>query len=97
MSAELTLIIAIIGLVVSILSIVSFIMGRRDKGKQDGEAQGKIANSLKYIEQAQTNILIGQKEVTAKLDKINEEVIVLKVRENNLEERVERLESKRGV
>lgn len=102
MSNELTLIIAIVGLCVSILSIVTFFLNQKTKGKQDGKAQGELTNSLKYIEQTQTTILIGQKEMTAKLDKINEEVIVLKVKEETLEEkekdlekRVEKLERKK--
>ena len=102
MSNELALIIAIVGFCVSILTIISFVLTRREKGKQDGKAQGELTNSLKYIEQTQTTILIGQKEMTAKLDKINEEVIVLKVKEETLEEkekdlekRVEKLERKK--
>ena len=103
MSNEMALIIAIVGFCVSILTIISFVLTRREKGKQDGKAQGEMANSLKYIEQTHTTILIGQKEMTAKLDKINEEVIVLKVKEEALEEkekelekRVDKLEKKRG-
>ena len=103
MSYELSLIIAIIGVLVSITTLVSFVLTRKEKGKQDGKAQGEMANSLKYIEQAQTNILIGQKELTTKLDKMNEDVIVLRVKEESLEEkekdlekRVEKLERKKG-
>ena len=103
MSNELMLIIEIIGVLVAITTLISFVLTRRDKGKQDGKVQGEMTNSLKYIEQTQTNILIGQKEMTAKLDKINEEVIVLKVKEemleekeNDLEKRVEKLERKKG-
>ena len=103
MGNDLTMIIAIVGLIASITAIITFILGRKEKGKQDGVEHGEIVNSLKYIEQSQTNILIEQKAITTKLDKINEEVIVLKVKEkvleekeNDLEKRVEKLEKKRG-
>ena len=102
MSSELTMIIAIVGLCVSLLSIVTFIINQKGKGKQDGMEQGELSNSIEYIKQTQTNILIGQKETNAKLDRINEEVIVLKVKEETLEEkekdlekRVEKLERKK--
>ena len=102
MSSELTLIIAIVGLCVSMITIISFVTGRRDKGRQDGMEQGELSNSIEYIKQTQTNILIGQKETNTKLDRINEEVIVLKVKEETLEEkekdlekRVEKLERKK--
>ena len=94
MSNELTLVVAVIGLIVSIMTIVTFVLTRKEKGKAEGVEQGEILNSLKYIEQSQTNVLIGQKEMTAKLDKINEEVIVLKVKENILEERESALEER---
>lgn len=103
MSNELSLIIALVGFITSIIAIITFVVGRKEKGKQDGVEHGEIVNSLKYIEQSQTNILIGQKETNTKLDKINEEVIVLKVKEkvleekeSDLEKRVEKLEKKRG-
>ena len=94
MSLELTLIIALVGLLCSVLTIITFVSGRKDKGKQDGVQQGELASSLDYIKTAQTNILIGQKEITNKLDKINEEVIVLKVKEKNLEEKEKNLEER---
>lgn len=103
MNNDLTMIIAIVGLIASITAIITFILGRKEKGKQDGMEQGEVSKSLKFIEQTQTNILIGQKEMTAKLDKMNEKVIVLEVKEkmledkeNDLEKRVEKLEKKRG-
>lgn len=103
MSNELTLIIAIIGVFVSITALITFVLGRKDKGKQEGAEQGKLSNDIEYIKQTQTNILIGQKEMTAKLDKTHDEVIVLKVKteaiedkEKELEGRVLKLEKKRG-
>ena len=103
MSIELAIIIAVIGVTVSITTIISFVLGRKDKGKQEGVEHGEISNNIKYIMQAQTNILLGQKEMTAKLDKVNEEVIILKVKEKNLEDkeealekRIEKLEKRKG-
>lgn len=102
MSNELTTIIAIVGLCVSMLSIITFILNQKTKGRKDGMEQGELSNSIEYIKQTQTNILIGQKETNAKLDRINEEVIVLKVKEETLEEkekdlekRIEKLERKK--
>ena len=101
MSTELAIIIAVFGLLSSLIAIISFFLARKDKGRKDGEDYGEMTNNIEYIKQTQTNILIGQKEITAKLDKVNEEVIVLKVKEKNLEDkerelekRVEKLEGK---
>lgn len=94
MSNELVLIIAIIGVAVSFTTLISFVLGRKEKGRQDGMEQGEVSKSLKFIEQTQTNILIGQKEMTAKLDKMNEKVIVLEVKEKMLEERESELEKR---
>ena len=92
MSNELTLIIAIIGLVVSFLTIISFVLGRQDKGRQQGTEQGEMVNDIKYIKQTQTDIMVGQKEILNKLDKTNERVTRLEEQEKMLEKRVSKLE-----
>lgn len=92
MSNELSLIIAIVGLFVSLTTIISFVLGRKDKGKKDGVAQGEMINDIKYIKQTQTDIMVGQKEILNKLDKTNERVTRLEEQEKMLEKRVSKLE-----
>ena len=92
MSNELSLIIAVVGLVVSLTTIVSFVLGRKDKGRQEGAEQGEMANDIKYVKQTQTDILVSQKEILNKLDKTGERVTRLEEQEKMLERRITKLE-----
>lgn len=92
MSNELTLIIAIVGLFVSLISIASFIIGRKDKGEKSGEVQGEMHQDIKYIKQTQTDILVSQKEILNKLDDTTERVTRLEERTKGLERRITKLE-----
>lgn len=94
MSNELSLIIAIIGLLVSLTTIISFVLGRKDKGRQEGEEHGEMVNDIRYIKQVQTDISVGQREILTKLDKTNERVIRLEEQEKTLERRITKLEKK---
>ena len=96
MSNELTLIITFVGLTVSLTTLISFVLGRRDKGKQDGLEQGEMSNDIKYVKQTQTDILVSQREILNKLDKTNERVIRLEEQEKTLERRIDKLEKKKG-
>lgn len=93
MSEELSLIIAIVGLVASLIAILSFALGRRDKGREQGKEHGEMENDIKYIKQIQTNIAVDQKEILHKLDKTAERVTRLEEQEKMLERRVNKLEN----
>lgn len=92
MSNELTMIIAIVGLFVSITSIISFVVGRKDKGVKSGEMQGEMHQDIKYIKQTQTDILVSQKEILNKLDETGERVTRLEEQMKSHERRILKLE-----
>lgn len=94
MSDELTLIIAIVGLLCSIISIIVFVTGRQEKGKKEGVEFGEIESNIEYIKNAQTNVLVGQREISTKLDKVNEQTIRLEEKYKSLDKRVTKLEQK---
>lgn len=92
MSNELTLVIAIVGLFVSITSIISFFVARKDKGVKNGEMQGEMHQDIKYIKQTQTDILVSQKEILNKLDETGERVTRLEEQVKSHERRILKLE-----
>ena len=92
MSEELSLIIAIIGVIVSITTLISFVVGRKDKGHREGEEQGEMINDIKYIKQVQTNIAVDQKEILSKLDKTNERVTRVEEQLKSHERRIQKIE-----
>ena len=93
MSNELTF---ILSLAVSLITITTFVLGRKEKGKQDGVEQGEMSNDIKYVKQTQTDILVSQREILNKLDKTNERVIRLEEQEKTLERRIDKLEKKKA-
>lgn len=92
MSNELTLIIAIVGLLASIIAIITFVLNRKDKGRKDGEAHGEMANDIKYVKQTQTDILVSQKEILNKLDATKERVTRVEETLKSHERRILKLE-----
>lgn len=97
MSAELTLIIALIGLAVSITTIISFFRNSRKDGKKEGVEYGEIESDIAYIKRTQTDILVGQREITQKLDGVREDTIRLDEKYKSLDKRVTKLEKEKGV
>ncbi len=96
MSNELTLIIAIVGLIVSLLTIISFVLTRREKGRKEGVEYGELESDIAYIKTAQTNILVGNDKISTKLDTINEKVIRLEEKYKSVDKRLTKLEIKKG-
>ena len=92
MSTELMLIIEIVGLLVCFTTILSFILTRKDKNIKTGEEHGEITNDIKYIKQAQTNILVSQEKISTKLDDMNEKVIRQDEQIKQLDKRVVKIE-----
>lgn len=92
MSVEFTLIVAIVGLAVSLTTIITFFSKSRKDGKKEGVEYGEIESDIQYIKRTQTDILVGQREITQKLDGVREETIRLDEKYKGLERRVSKLE-----
>ena len=92
MSNELAMIISIVGLFSTILAIISFILTRKEKGENKGEAHGEMVQDIKYIKQTQTDILVGQRELTQKLDGTKERVTRIEEQVKMHEKRIQKLE-----
>lgn len=92
MSLELTIIIAVVGLLVSVLSIISFVNSTKKESKNDGNDHGEMANDIKYIKNAQQDIIINQKEISNKLDTNNERVTRLEEQVKVHDKRLSKLE-----
>ena len=97
MSNELTLIVAIVGLAVSLTTIITFFAKSKAAGRKDGVEHGEIGSDIQYIKRTQTDILVGQREITQKLDGVREATIRLEEKYNSLEKRVSKLEKKEGA
>lgn len=95
MSNEVALIIAVIGLIVSILSIISFVLTRREKGRKEGVEYGEMEQDIKFIKNAQTNVILGQEKISTKLDVVNEKVIRLEEKYKSVDKRVTKLEKEK--
>ncbi len=93
MSNELTLVIAIVGLFSSLVAIISFILTRKEKGENRGEEHGEMVQDIKYIKQTQTDILVGQRELTHKLDGIKERVTRIEEQVKMHEKRLQKLDN----
>ena len=92
MSLELTIITAVVGLLVSVLSIISFVNSTKKELKNDGNDHGEMANDIKYIKNAQQDIIINQKEISNKLDTNNERVTRLEEQVKVHDKRLSKLE-----
>lgn len=92
MSNELTLVIALVGLVSSFIAIISFVLTRKEKGENKGEEHGEMVQDIKYIKQTQTDILVGQRELTNKLDGTKERVTRIEEQVKMHEKRIQKLE-----
>lgn len=92
MSLELTIITAVVGLLVSVLSIISFVNSTKKESKNDGNDHGEMANDIKYIKNAQQDIIINQKEISNKLDTNNERVTRLEEQVKVHDKRLSKLE-----
>ena len=92
MSLELTIIISVVGLLVSVLSIISFVSSNKDKSKLDGNKDGEMANDIRYIKNTQQDIIVSQKEISNKLDTNNERVTRLEEQVKVHESRLDKLE-----
>lgn len=92
MSNELSLIVAIIGLSVSITTIITFFRNSKKDGKKEGVEYGEIESDIQYIKRTQTDILVGQREITQKLDGVREDTIRLDEKYKSLDKRVSKLE-----
>lgn len=92
MSLELTIIIGVVGLLVSVLSVISFISSNKEASKRDGSKDGEMANDIKYIKNTQQDIIVSQKEISNKLDKNNERVTRLEEQVKIHESRLDKLE-----
>lgn len=92
MSLELTIIIAVVGLLVSVLSVISFVSSNKEKSKQDGNKDGEMANDIRYIKNTQQDIIVSQKEISNKLDTNNERVTRLEEQVKVHESRLDKLE-----
>lgn len=92
MSSELSLIIAIIGIFVSLTTLVSFVLTRKEKSENKGEEHGEMVQDIKYIKQTQTDIMVGQKEISSKLDGTKERVTRLEEQTKMLDKRIQKLE-----
>lgn len=95
MSNELALIIAFVGLIVSITTIISFVLTRREKGRKEGVEYGELESDIAYIKTAQTNILVSNDKISTKLDNLNEKVIRLEEKYKSVDKRLTKLESKK--
>ena len=92
MSNELSLIIAVVGLFGSLVAIISFVLTRKEKGENKGEEHGEMVQDIKYIKRTQSDILVGQRELSQKLDGTKERVIRLEEQVKNHESRIKKLE-----
>ena len=92
MSNEVALIIAIIGFIVSILSIISFVLTRREKGRKEGVEYGEMEQDIKFIKNAQTSVILGQEKISTKLDIVNEKVIRLEEKYKSVDKRLTKIE-----
>ena len=90
------LIIAFVGLVVSIMTIISFVLTRREKGRKEGVEYGEMEQDIKFIKNAQTNVILGQEKISTKLDAVNEKVIRLEEKYKSVDKRVKKLEDQKG-
>lgn len=95
MSTELALFIAFIGLAVSITTIITFFTKSKAQGRKDGVEYGEIESDIQYIKRTQTDILVGQREITQKLDGVREDTIRLDEKYKNLDKRVTKLEKEK--
>ena len=93
MKVDLSIVTALIGLTVSILTVISFVLTRNEKHKNDGVNDGEMHNDIKYIKQTQTDIIVSQKEISNKLDKNNERVTRLEEQVKMHENRINKLEN----
>ena len=96
MSNELTLIIAFVGLIVSLTTIISFVLTRREKGKKEGIEYGELESDIAYIKTAQTNILVSNDKISNKLDTLSEKVIRLEEKYKSIDKRLTKLETSKG-
>lgn len=96
MSQELTLIIAIVGLAVSLTAIITFFSKSKKDGKKEGVQYGEIESDIAYIKRTQTDILVGQREITQKLDGVREDTIRLDEKYKSLDRRVTKIEKTLG-
>ncbi|MCI7428520.1 MAG: hypothetical protein MSS83_05385 [Methanobrevibacter sp.] len=92
MSLELTIIIAVVGLLVSVLSIISFVSSNKQQSKKDGTMGGEMINDIRYIKNTQQDIIVSQKEISNKLDNNNERVTRLEEQVKVHESRLDKLE-----
>ena len=92
MSYELMLIIEIVGLLVCFTTILSFFLARKDRNIKTGTEHGELTNDIKYIKQAQMNILVSQEKISTKLDNMNEKVIRQDEQIKQLDKRVGKIE-----
>ena len=92
MSNELSLIIAIVGLAASLTTIILFFTKSKEQSRTDGVEYGEIESDIQYIKRTQTDILVGQREITQKLDGVREATIRLDEKYKSLEKRVSKLE-----
>ena len=95
MSNELTLIIAFVGLIVSLTTIISFVLTRREKGKKEGIEFGEMEQDIKFIKNALTNVILGQEKISVKLDAVNEKVIRLEEKYKSIDKRLTKIENKK--
>lgn len=92
MSLELTIIIGVIGVLVSVLSIISFFNNNKQKSKDDGTTQGEMLNDIRYIKNSQQDIIINQKELSKKFDDHTERLIRIEEKVKQHEDRLDKLE-----
>lgn len=95
MSNELALTVTIVGLISTIIAIVSFVLARKEKGEKNGEKNGEMLNDIKYIKQMQTDIMVGQKEISNKLDGTKERVTRLEEQVKIHDKEITRLKEKK--
>ena len=85
--------------VVSILTIVSFLNGRKKDGKKDGEKDGNLKSDLQYIKEVLLDVRTETKEINRLLDshsveiaKAQSNIVAMNDRINDAMHRIEQIE-----
>lgn len=86
---DLTTISFVCSVILCILSVCTFITGMTSRSKQDGQIIAKLDYAVKAIDEIKAESKVSSGDIGS----IKEDIVALKVKYNNLNDRVTRLEN----
>lgn len=85
---DLTTVSFVCSVILCILSVCTFITGMTSRSKQDGQIIAKLDYAVKAIEE----IKVDSRSVSADMGSVKEDIVALKVKVSNLNDRVTHIE-----